>query len=77
MINGNHIDTWIFQVCKICAFSPTKTYQKAEILHILLIQVYIVKLLQPKGHHCGSPVDVSSQIPGTGAYTQRAMEWGR
>ena len=22
--------TWIFQVCKICAFSPTKNYQKAE-----------------------------------------------
>ena len=27
-------DTWIFQVCKIYAFSPKKTYQKAEIWHI-------------------------------------------
>ena len=26
-------------VCKICAFSPTKTYQKAEFLHIWKIQV--------------------------------------
>ena len=31
--------TWISQVCKICAFSPTKTYQMAENLHILKIQV--------------------------------------
>ena len=35
------IYTWIFQACKICAFSPTKTYQKAEILHIWKIQVYV------------------------------------
>ena len=34
--------TWIVQVCKICAFSPKKTYQKAEILHIWKIQVYIM-----------------------------------
>ncbi len=34
--------TWIFQVCNICACSPKKTYQKAEILHIWKIQVFIL-----------------------------------
>lgn len=32
---SNHIcHTWIFQAYKISAFSPKKTHQKAEILHI-------------------------------------------
>ena len=34
-----YLYTWIFQVCKIRAFSPTKTCQKVEILYIWKIQV--------------------------------------
>ena len=36
------MNTWIFQLCKICACSPKKTYQKAETLHIWKIQVFSV-----------------------------------
>ena len=41
--NPQDVHTWIFQICKICAFSPKKhkkTYQKAQILHTWKIQVF-------------------------------------
>ena len=44
----NH--TWIFQVCKICAFlpkKPTKRIQKEEILHIWKIQVFLLDSESP------------------------------
>ena len=36
-VRGRMYYTWIFQVCKVCAFLP----QKHTILHIWKIQVYI------------------------------------
>ena len=44
--------TRIFQLCKICTFSPKKTHQKAGTLHIWKIQVYVgsSSSLQRCGH---------------------------
>ena len=55
-----YIYTWIFQVCKMCTFSPKKTHQKSGHLTYLEGSVRISKL--PTNSFPLAPISISTSV---------------